>query len=110
MKTAPEVGQDEGLHDLREQHHGGPEARAHGLEQEGVAIQDLQDPVRAADEAGQAQCENVVRCELLDHLRTLQQPTRRQQETTTAQEVEVLQWVMMGRTASTEGSSWQQHA
>ena len=42
------------------------------LQQEGVAIDQLQDPVRAGDEARQAQRKHVVRRELLHHLQRAQ--------------------------------------
>ena len=38
------------------------------LQEEGVPIHYLQDPVRAGDEARQAQRKHVVRCKLLHHL------------------------------------------
>ncbi len=67
-QSAPKIGQDEGLDDLGEQDHGRPEARSNGLQKKGIAIDDLQDPVRAAHEAREAQRKHVVRRELLHHL------------------------------------------
>ncbi len=64
----PKVCEDEGLDKLGDEDHGGPEAAANGLQQEGVAINDLQDPVGAADEAREAQRKHIVRREFLHHL------------------------------------------
>ena len=47
---------------------GSPRRAGRYLQQEGVAVDELQDPVRAGDEARQAQREHVVRRELLHHL------------------------------------------
>eukprot|EP00882_Tetradesmus_deserticola_P009621 GHRQ01010157.1.p1 GENE.GHRQ01010157.1~~GHRQ01010157.1.p1 ORF type:complete len:260 (-),score=48.85 GHRQ01010157.1:693-1472(-) len=66
-----EVRQDGRLHNLRQQHHHRPQAAAQRVEQVAVALQQLQDPMRAAEEAAEAQAEHVVCRETLDHLAVL---------------------------------------
>ena len=63
-----EVSENKCLHDLAQQYHDRPKAAAERTQQKRVAVEHLQEPVRAGEESSDTQREDVVRREALNRL------------------------------------------